>query len=48
MFLAGRDLELVPKPKHWPLNFLIYPYIEVGGEALPSENGKLQFAVKNK
>ena len=47
MFSTGRDLELVPKAAHQPLNFLIYPYIEVGGEALPAENLELQFAFKN-
>jgi hypothetical protein len=46
-FSAGRDLELVPKPAGQPLNFLVYPYIEVGGEVLPKENVELQFAFED-
>jgi len=48
MFSTGRDLELVPKSEHSPLNFLIYPHIEVGGKVLPKENVELQFAFKDK
>jgi hypothetical protein len=48
MFTTGRDLELSPKPAHTPLNFLVYPYIEVGGEVLPKENVELQFSFKDK
>ena len=29
MFSAGRDLDLVPKQNGPPLNFFIYPYVEV-------------------
>lgn len=43
-FSTGRDLELVPKPKGEPLNFFIYPYIEVGGQPLPQESIELQFS----
>jgi transglutaminase-like putative cysteine protease len=42
MFSSGRDLELRPAPAHGPLNFFIHPYIEVGGETLPSCNVELQ------
>ena len=45
-FSVGRDLELIPKAESQPLNFFIYPHIEVGGKALPKENVELQFAFK--
>ena len=31
-FTIGRDLELVPKQQAGPVNFLVYPYAEVGGK----------------
>ena len=31
-FTAGRDLELVPKNAAGPVNFLVYPYVEVDGK----------------
>ncbi len=31
-FTEGRDLELVPAPANGPVNFLIYPYVEVDGK----------------
>jgi transglutaminase-like putative cysteine protease len=43
MFSTGRDLVLVPKPNSGPVNFLIYPYVEVDGKPLPQENVELQF-----
>lgn len=39
-FSVGRDLVLTPKQDGPPLNFFIYPYVEVDGQPLPS--GKLQ------
>jgi transglutaminase-like putative cysteine protease len=48
MFSVGRDLELVPKPEQGPLNFFIYPHIEVGGKILPNEKIELQFAFKDR
>ncbi len=35
-FSTGRDLELVPKQEGGPLNFFIYPYVEVGGKEYPT------------
>ena len=46
-FSVGRDLELVPKAAQKPLNFLIYPHIEVGGKVLPTANVEYQFAFKD-
>ncbi len=34
-FTSGRDLRLVPPQHGGPLNFLIYPCVEVNGEPLP-------------
>ena len=31
-FTVGRDLELVPKNESGPVNFLVYPYVEVDGK----------------
>jgi transglutaminase-like putative cysteine protease len=39
-FSVGRDLELVPKQDGPPVNFLIYPYVEVGGK--PYDAAKIQ------
>lgn len=46
-FSVGRDLQLDPPTKHEPLNFMVYPHIEVGGEKLPATNIELQFAYEN-
>ena len=32
-FTTGRDLELGPAQTSGPLNYFIYPHVEVGGEA---------------
>lgn len=47
-FSVGRDLELVPKADSPPLNFFIYPHIEVGGKALPKEQIELKFEFKDR
>lgn len=44
MFSEGRDLELV---RAQPLNFLVYPYSEVGGKPLAAGNVELQFAFED-
>lgn len=36
----GRDIDLVPKQAGKPLNFFVYPYVEVAGTTYPS--GKVQ------
>jgi transglutaminase-like putative cysteine protease len=38
VFTTGRDLNLVPRQKGEPLNFLIYPYVEVDGQPYPAAN----------
>lgn len=47
MFTVGRDISLVPKSASQPLNFFVYPHIEVGGKVLPKENLELQIAFKD-
>ncbi len=34
-FTVGRDLDLVPRQAGPPLNFFVYPYVEVDGQPLP-------------
>ena len=47
MFSVGRDLELIPKPVNGPLNFFVYPHIELNGKILPATNVELQFEFKD-
>jgi len=42
-FTMGRDLKLVPRQQGEPLNYLIYPYVEVDGKPLPKESIKNHF-----
>ena len=42
-FTMGRDLVLAPRQTGEPVNFLIYPYVEVDGKPLPKEQIKSQF-----
>jgi transglutaminase-like putative cysteine protease len=42
-FTMGRDLVLKPRQSGAPVNFLIYPYVEVDGKSLPKEQIKNQF-----
>lgn len=44
MFSIGRDLELTPRAMHEPLNFFVFPHIEVDGEVLPKEKLELQMS----
>lgn len=39
-FSVGRDLTLVPKQEGPPLNFFVYPYVEVDGKKYADENVK--------
>lgn len=47
-FSTGRDLELVPKQSGPPLNFFVYPHVEVNGEALSKENIALEFRYEDR
>lgn len=42
-FTMGRDLVMKPTQQGQPLNFLIYPYVEVDGKPLPKSNIKNRF-----
>jgi transglutaminase-like putative cysteine protease len=46
-FTTGRDLQLVPPQDGPPLNFLIYPYVEVSGQPYPAEKVSRTFAYKD-
>jgi len=46
-FSTGRDIELVPKSASGPLNFFVYPHVEVDGEVWPKDKIKLDFSFKD-
>ena len=46
-FSTGRDIELVPKQTGTPLNYFVYPYVEVDGKPYPKEKIKLSFFYKD-
>jgi transglutaminase-like putative cysteine protease len=46
-FSTGRDLELTPKQEGEPLNYFVYPYVEVGGKVVPQEKIAKKFAFKD-
>ncbi|MDA0587782.1 MAG: transglutaminase domain-containing protein [Planctomycetota bacterium] len=46
-FSVGRDLNLVPKQASPPLNFFVYPHIEVDGEELSKERMKKRFSFRD-
>jgi transglutaminase-like putative cysteine protease len=46
-FTEGRDLTLVPKQDGPPLNFFIYPYVEVDGKTYAGEKVTRKFSFKD-
>jgi transglutaminase-like putative cysteine protease len=46
-FTMGRDLALTPRQQGEPLNYLIYPYVEVDGKPLPKDANKNHFEYAN-
>ena len=46
-FSTGRDLELVPKQAGKPVNFLVYPHVEVDGKEYPQAKIDKHFAFKD-
>jgi hypothetical protein len=46
-FSEGRDLVLEPKQDGPPLNFFVYPYVEVGGKPYPTEKVQKKFMYKD-
>jgi hypothetical protein len=43
-FSVGRDIDLVPQQKGEPLNYFVYPHVEVDGKVWPKEKIKLSFS----
>jgi transglutaminase-like putative cysteine protease len=46
-FSTGRDIELVPPQAGPPLNFFVYPYVEVDGQPYPAEKVARTFSYKD-
>jgi uncharacterized protein (TIGR03000 family) len=46
-FSTGRDITLAPKQDGEPLNFFVYPYVEVGGKPYPAEKVVRKFSYKD-
>ena len=46
-FSVGRDIVLTPKQEGPPLNYFVYPYVEVDGKPLPKEQIELRFSYKD-
>lgn len=46
-FSTGRDIDLVPKQETGPLNYFIYPHVEVGGKLWPAEKVERKFLYKD-
>lgn len=44
MMTVGRDVTLVPKQNGAPLNFFVYPYVEISGHAYPAQKIKFSFS----
>ena len=42
-FTMGRDLELSPKQDGKPLNYFVYPYVEVAGKEYPNVSTAFSF-----
>ncbi|MEM9411743.1 MAG: transglutaminase-like domain-containing protein [Planctomycetota bacterium] len=46
-FSTGRDIELVPESKNGPLNYFVYPHVEVDGKLWPQKNIELSLGFEN-
>jgi hypothetical protein len=46
-FTTGRDIELNPKQAGPPLNFFVYPYVEVDGRPYPADKVQRSFSFKD-
>ena len=47
LFSTGRDIRLVPPQQGPPLNFFIYPYVEVDGKTYPQTNISNAFSFRD-
>ena len=43
-FTRGRDLTLTPRQHGDPLNYFIYPYVEIDGKPFPTVDAKFRYA----
>jgi transglutaminase-like putative cysteine protease len=43
MFSAGRDIAVTPAPAAGPLNFIVYPYVEIDGKAFTTYEKTFSF-----
>ncbi len=43
-FSTGRDIKLVPASESEPLNYFVYPHVEVDGKVWPKDKIKLSFS----
>ena len=46
-FSTGRDIELRPPSKSGPLNYFVYPHVEVDGEVWPRKEIKLKLSFED-
>jgi transglutaminase-like putative cysteine protease len=46
-FSTGRDVTLAPKQDGEPLNYFVYPYVEVGGKPYPADKVRKKFTYKD-
>jgi len=46
-FSTGRDIVLAPKQDGAPLNFFVYPYVEVGGKPYAADKVKRKFGYED-
>ena len=46
-FTTGRDLTLTPKQDGGPVNFLVYPYVEVDGKVWPQDKIEKKFSYQD-
>jgi len=46
-FTTGRDITLAPKQSGPPVNYIIYPYVEVGGQPYPLEKISRRFSYQD-
>jgi transglutaminase-like putative cysteine protease len=47
MFSTGRDITLAPRQKGKPLNFFVYPYVEVDGKPYPPKSVETKVSYKD-
>jgi transglutaminase-like putative cysteine protease len=47
LFSTGRDIDLVPKQSGGPLNFFIFPYVEVDGQPYPASRVTRRFTYED-